>query len=85
MLICLSGWMKRVLIGATVFEAALRSMKPVCQHLRVGGRCVSAIPVMTTQGIKDVFTTDRVNREVFEYFVCECIPPIILPSDRNNP
>ena len=44
---------------------------------------MSAIPAMTTQ---DVFTTtDRVNGDVFERFVCECILPIILPFDGNNP
>ena len=65
---------------------ALRGMRPVCHHLSVGGRRVSAIPVMTTRGIEDVFTTtDRVNGDVFERFVCECILPIILPFDGNNP
>ena len=68
------------------FGYALRGMRPVCHHLSVGGRRVSAIPVMTTRGIEDVFTTtDRVNGEVFERFVCECILPIILPFDGNNP
>ena len=43
---------------------------PVCHHLSVSGRRVSAIPVMTTQGIKDVFTTtDRVNGEVFMFYL----------------
>ena len=38
------------------------------------------------RGIKDVFTTtDRVNGDVFEHFICECILPIILPFDGNNP
>ena len=46
---------------------------------------MSAISVMTTRGIKDVFTTDGVNGKVFECFVCECILPIILPFDGNNP
>ena len=61
-------------------------MRPVCHNLSVGGRRVSAIPVLTTRGIEDVFTTtDRVNGDMFERFVCECILPIILPFDGNNP
>ena len=39
-------------------------MRPATHHLRVGGKRVSAIPVMTTRGIEDVFTTiatDHVN------------------------
>ena len=58
----------------------------MCHRLRVGGRRVSAIPVMTTRGIEDVFvTTDHVNGEVFEHFVCNFILPIILPFNGNNP
>ncbi len=65
---------------------ALRGMRPVTHHLGVGGKRVSAIPVLTTRGIEDVFTTtDHVNGEVFERFVGECILPIILPFDGNNP
>lgn len=65
---------------------SLRGMRAVCHHLNVGGKRVSAIPVLTTRGIEDVFTTTgTVNGEVFEHFVCECILPIILPFDGNNP
>ena len=53
---------------------ALRGMRPVCHRLSVGGRCVSAIPVLTTWGIEEVFTTtDRVNGDMFERFICESI------------
>ena len=44
-------------------------MRPVCHHLSVGGRHVSAIPVMTTRGIEYIFTTDCVNGDVFVRFV----------------
>ena len=65
---------------------SLRGLRQVCHRLRVGGRRVSAIPVMTTRGIEDVFvTTDHVNGEVFEHFVCNFILPIILPFNGNNP
>ena len=72
--------------GIRSFGYTLRDMRPVCHHLSVGGRRVSAIPVTTTQGVEVVFTTtDRVNGDMFERFVCECILPIILPFDGNNP
>lgn len=65
---------------------ALRGMRPVCHHLRVGSRRISAIPVMTTRGIEDVYTTtNSVNGEIFEQFIVECVLPIILPFDGNNP
>ena len=64
----------------------LRDMRSVCHHLSVGGRRVSAIPIMTTRGIESVFTTTNyVNGELFEHFICECVLPIILPFDGNNP
>lgn len=65
---------------------ALRGMRPICHHLRVGGKRISAIPVLTTRGIENVFTTTGcVNGETFETFVSECILPIILPFNGNNP
>ena len=36
---------------------SLRGMSPQTIQLRVGGKRGSAIPVMTTQGIEDVYTT----------------------------
>ena len=34
---------------------ALRGMRPICHHLSVGGKRVSAIPVLTTRGIGRCF------------------------------
>lgn len=68
------------------FGYSIKGMRAVCHHLSVGGKRVSAIPVLTTRGIENVFTTTgTINGEVFEHFVCECILPIILPFDGNNP
>ena len=65
---------------------ALRGLRPVCHHLRVSGRRVSAIPVLTTRGIEDVFvTTNSVNGDVFEQFIVERVLPIILPFNGSNP
>ena len=54
-------------------------------QLTVGGRRVSAIPVMTTKGIEDVYVTrDSVNGEKFVEFICQCVLPIIMPFDGHN-
>ena len=53
-------------------------------QLRVGG--ISAIPVMTTRGIEGVYTsTETINGEKFEEFLCQCLLPIIIPYDGVNP
>ena len=56
-----------------------------CQ-LRVGGKRLSAIPVMTTNGLEDAFlTTGSVNGDEFEHFICQYVLPILLPFDGHNP
>ena len=58
----------------------------VCRVLRVSGKRVSAIPVLTTRGIEDTFTTSNtVDGEKFEEFICQCVLPILLPFDGLNP
>ena len=53
---------------------ALRGIPPHRCQLFVGGKRVSAIPVMTTRGIEDVYTTTgNVNGEKFvHFFVSVC-------------
>ena len=52
----------------------------------VSGKRLSAIPVMTTHGIENVFVCKgSVDGEVFQQFLCHCVLPIILPFDGNNP
>ena len=60
---------------------------PACTcQLRVGGKRLSAIPVMTTNGLEDVFiTTGSVDGNKFEHFVCQYVLPILLPFDGYNP
>lgn len=57
---------------------------PACVHqLHVGGKRLSAIPVLTTNGIEDLYVTkDSVDGTKFEEFL---ILPIILPFDGVNP
>jgi transposase len=65
---------------------ALRGMPPRHVQLRVGGRRISAVPVLTTRGIEDVYVTrDTVNGEKFVDFICQCVLPIIKPYDGQNP
>ena len=64
----------------------LRGIPPRYTQLSVGGKRISAIPVMTTRGIEDVYTTqDSVNGEKFVDFFCQCVLPIILPFNGCNP
>ena len=60
---------------------------PACTcQLRVGGKRLSAIPVMTTNGLEDVFiTTGSVDGNKFEHFICQYVLPILLPFDGYNP
>lgn len=65
---------------------AIRGMRAVVYNLNVSGKRISAIPVLTTRGIENVYTTTgSVNGETFEQFVVECILPIILPFNGSNP
>ncbi len=62
------------------FGYSLRGTRPRTHVLRVSGKRYSAIPVMTTRGIEDVYVcADSVNGDVFEDFVCQCVLPVILP------
>ena len=55
-------------------------------QLRVGGKRISAIPVLTTRGIEDVYTSkETINGERFEEFLCQCLLPITMPYDGVNP
>ena len=68
------------------FGYSLRGIRPRTYVLRIGSKRISAIPVLTTRGIEDVYiTTETVDGEKFEQFLCQCILPIILPFDGNNP
>ena len=76
--------MKPDLTGGTGYS--LRGTPAQVFQLRVGGKRISAIPILTTRGIEDVYTsTETVNGERFEDFLCQCLLPIIMPYDGVNP
>ena len=86
--------MKLVLTGEIVFAVmdiySLQGMAARTHVLRVSGKRVSAIPVLTTRGIEDTFTTSStVDGETFEeficQFICQCVLLILLPFDGLNP
>ena len=65
---------------------SLRGVTPVSHKLQVGGKRISAIPILSTEGIEDVYTTtDSVDGDKFEDFICQCLLPIILPFNGHNP
>ena len=59
---------------------------PVCDHrLLVRGRRYSAIPVMSLDGIHDVYVTEgTVNGEKFADFVRNCLLPVLKPFNYMN-
>ena len=65
---------------------SLRGLPTYVHQLHVGGKRLSAIPVLTTNGIEDVYVTkDSVDGTKFEEFLIQCLLPIILPFDGINP
>ena len=56
----------------------LRGMTPVSYNFINRGKCFSAIPILTTSGIEDVFVTDKtVNGDIFLQFVEQCLVPVL--------
>lgn len=65
---------------------SLRGIPPTCHQLRVSGTHISAIPVLTTRGIEDVYTTTgSVNGDKFVHFLRTHVLPIIMPFNGTNP
>ena len=63
-----------------------RGLTPIRHTLRVGGKRISAIGVMTTGGIKDAYIVEGgVNGDVFENFVRRSLLPILQPFNGSNP
>ena len=53
------------------FGYSLKGMQARYYQLRIGGKRLSAIPMMITNGIEDVYITDRsVNGDIFQHFFC---------------
>ena len=67
------------------FGYSLRGMRPVDHRLLVRGVRYSAIPVMSTSGIHDIYLAEgSVNGERFECFVKTCLLPVLSPYNGIN-
>ena len=65
---------------------SLRGLTPTSYKLVCHGQRLSAIPVVTTRGIEDVFiTTKSVNGDLFLQFVEQCLVPVLQPFNGSNP
>ena len=65
---------------------SVRGMTPQDHRLIVRGTHYSAIPVMSLEGIHDVYLAEgNVNGEKFERFVRSCLLPVIQPFNWTNP
>ena len=64
---------------------SLRGITPQDHRLLVRGTRYSAIPVMSLEGIHDVYLAEgNVNGETFETFVRSCLVPILQPFNYTN-
>ena len=71
--------------GVRAYGYGLRGLTPVKHQLKVWGKRISAIGVMTMEGIEDVFVYEgSVNGDVFEYFVRTTLLPLLMPYDGQN-
>ena len=65
---------------------SVRGIHPVDHRLLIRGTRYSAIPVMSVQGIHDVFLAEgSVNGERFEFFIRNYLLPVLMPFNGINP
>ena len=64
---------------------SLRGMHAQSYQFRVGGCRISAVGIMTTEGIEDAYLTENnVDGEAFEHFVRTSLLPILMPFNGVN-
>ena len=67
------------------FCYGLKGILPVSYNLRVSGKRISAIGVLSSRGMEDANITEGpVNGETFLEFVCRSLIPILQPFDGDN-
>ena len=68
------------------YGCGIRGIPPRDYHIRLRGKRYSAIGILSTKGIEDVYITDTsVNGEIFLDFVRKCLLPVLMPFDGVNP
>ena len=69
-----------------LFGYGIRGITPITHHLLGGGKRISAIGVMSTRGLEDVYLVEgSVNGDTFLHFIQRSLLNIIKPFDGNNP
>ena len=64
---------------------SLKGMRAVSHQLRVGGKRINAIGVMSMQGMEDAYIVEEnVNGDVFERFVRTSLLPILKPFNDSH-
>ena len=64
---------------------SLQGMRAQSYQFRVGGCGISAVGIMTTEGIEDAYLTENtVDGEAFEHFVRTSLLPILMPFNGVN-
>ena len=65
---------------------SVRGIRPVDHRLLIRGTRYSAIPIMSANGIHDVYLTEEtVNGYQFSHFLTEFLIPLLLPFNGINP
>ena len=69
-----------------LFGYGIRGITPITHHLLGGGKRISAIGVMSTRRLEDVYLVEgSVNGDTFLQFIQRSLLNIIKPFDGNNP
>ena len=64
----------------------LRGLPPQTFHLKLRGKHYSAICILSTEGVEDVYICEEgVTGDVFLDFVRKCLLPILQPFNGQNP
>lgn len=65
---------------------SIRGIRPVDHRILVRGTRYSAVPVMSVQGIHDVFLAEgSINGDRFEFFIRNYLLPVLMPFNGINP
>ena len=83
---CFCGWMKVVMIAATQSENMGTGI-PLCdQRLHIRGTRYSTIPIISTEGVHDVYITEgNINGERFSHFIEKYLVPVLQEFNGINP
>ena len=68
------------------YAYSVRGMRPVKHRLLVRGVRYSAVPIMSTLGLHDLFLAEgTINGDRFRYFIRTCLLPILQSFNSINP